>query len=181
MSVETYVSPAELGRIDWATLCSKKTGSGTLEFIVVRKAEEKRETPASVGLTEAGGVLGDRWSLGESPRSDNQITLTNMSVARALCGSDEKLPQFGDNFFVEFDLSEAALPIGSKIRIGEAILEVTPEPHNGCAKFARRFSHEALRIVNIKEHKHLKLRGVHACVRKTGKVSLGDKIEIIEE
>jgi len=38
----------------------------------------------------------------------------------------------GDNLILELDLSSKNLPPGSRVRIGGAILEVTPLAHNGC-------------------------------------------------
>jgi hypothetical protein len=43
---------------------------------------------------------------------------------------------FGDNLFVDLDISAANLPCGSRLRVGDAIVEVTPKPHNGFSKFA---------------------------------------------
>ena len=91
-------------------------------------------------------------------------------------GAEPRLEEFGDNFLVDLDIGTANLPTGARLRLGEAELEVTSEPHLGCAKFARRFGHAALRIVNRKELVPLKLRGIHARVLKPGRVWLGAPI-----
>jgi len=66
---------------------------------------------------------------------DAQISVMQREVAE-LIANGQPLTLFGDNLFVEIDLSVRSLPPGSRVRIGTAILEVTPKAHNGCRKFA---------------------------------------------
>lgn len=176
MKVESKVSAKALAAVDWPGLVRKNSDKGTVDLIVVRKPKEKRELVEAILVTPKEGLPGDRWNLLETRRTHNQVTLMNSLVAKSLCGDDEKLQQFGDNLLVDFDLSEDNLPPGTHIRAGEAILEITEEPHTGCAKFARRFGTAALRVVSLKEYDSLKLRGIHARVLKAGKVTLGDTI-----
>lgn len=176
MTVETIVPSKTLAATDWAELARRQSERGTLDLIVIRKPKEKRELVESLVITPKEGLPGDRWNLLETRRTHNQVTLMNSLVARALCGGDEKLPQFGDNLLVNFDLTEENLPPGTRIKIGEATLVITEEPHTGCAKFARRFGKAALKIVNLKEYDALKLRGIHARVLQAGKVALGDTV-----
>ncbi len=56
------------------------------------------------------------------------------------------------------------------------MIEVTAEPHTGCAKFVARFGSDAHRFVNTKEHRHLRLRGLNAKVVVPGTVRAGDAI-----
>ena len=141
----------------------------------MRKPGEKRESPESAVLTREQGQLF------KGRRLDEQLTLMNVNVARTLCGDDTKLSQFGDNLLVDFDLTEENLAPGSTIHLGQATLEITGAAHNGCAKFARRFGQAALRVVNLKDHRALRLRGVKAFVKGAGRVSIGDSIKKIEQ
>lgn len=54
----------------------------------------------------------------------------------------------GDQLFIDLDLSTVNLPIGIRLSIGSAMIEVTPLPHSGCKKFVKRFGVEAARLVN---------------------------------
>src|SRR5205807_6046230 len=72
-------------------------------------------------------------------------------------GAPPDLP--GDTFQVDFELAEDALPVGTRLRIGSALLEVSPTPHTGCKKFRERFGLDALRWVN--DNRHLRLRGLN--------------------
>ncbi|HSJ93124.1 MAG TPA: hypothetical protein VK896_03725, partial [Gaiellaceae bacterium] len=57
-----------------------------------------------------------------------------------------------------------------------AELEVTDELHTGCAKFTERFGPAAIRFVNGKAGRPLRLRGMYARVVRPGVVRRGDAI-----
>jgi MOSC domain-containing protein YiiM len=59
------------------------------------------------------------------------------------------------------------------------VLEVTPEPHDGCLKFKARFGPDALRLVARKEGRHQNLRGIYFKVIEDGRVAAGDPVEVI--
>ncbi len=84
--------------------------------------------------------------------------------------------QAGDQLYVDLDLSEENLPAGSRLEIGEAVLEVTAEPHLGCGKFVKRFGVDALKLVNSAEGRALRLRGVNTRVVVPGRVAKGDAV-----
>ena len=44
---------------------------------------------------------------------------------------------------VDLDLSVANLPVGQRLRIGSAVIEISDIPHNGCGKFRERYGEEA--------------------------------------
>jgi len=167
-------APTEnLATVDWQRVATGPTTEGRVELIVRRLANEGRDLPVEVSLSVEQGLVGDRWCLTQDPDPMSQITLLNCRVARMIAGDGARLREFGDNFLVDLELGAANLPAGTRLRLGEAELEVTSEPHLGCAKFARRFGHDVLRIVNRKDLVPLNLRGIHARVRKPGKVWLG--------
>ena len=56
-------------------------------------------------------------------------------------------------------------------------MQVSEAPHNGCAKFARRYGQEAVRFVNSPAGKELRLRGINASVVQPGTVRAGDVVE----
>jgi MOSC domain-containing protein YiiM len=86
----------------------------------------------------------------------------------------------GDNLIVDMDLSEANLPAGQKLAVGEALIEVTDHPHTGCGKFTRRFGQDAVRFINAEERRPLRLRGLYARILKAGAVRVGDAVQKIE-
>ena len=74
----------------------------------------------------------------------------------------------GDQLYVDLDLSTENLPTGARIAVGDAVLEVTAEPHLGCGKFSRRFGVDALKVVNSATGRAMRLRGVNTRVVSPG-------------
>jgi MOSC domain-containing protein YiiM len=149
---------------------------GQVMLIVLRKGGGVHDTPAAVELSPEGGVHGDRWALGESPKAYYQVTLMNARVAELVADGQRPFSKSGDNFIVDLDLSEAALPAQTRLRLGTAVLEVQPEPHMGCKLFSERFGPEALRWVNWREFRPRRLRGVNCRILEAGRVTVGDGI-----
>jgi MOSC domain-containing protein YiiM len=150
--------------------------AGSVELIVRRPAENEREVLDEGTLDLEVGLLGDMWHRRGTPNPDAQLTLMNARAIEAIAGSRERWPLAGDQLFVDLDLSLGNLPAGTRLAVGEAVVEVTAEPHTGCAKFSARFGTEALRFVNKPPGRELRLRGVNARVVTPGAVRVGDAI-----
>ena len=82
----------------------------------------------------------------------------------------------GDQLYVDMDLSAENLPPGTRLAIGSTVIQVTAQPHTGCAKFAERFGADATRFVNSTTGRELKLRGINAKVVQPGIVRVGDTV-----
>jgi MOSC domain-containing protein YiiM len=157
----------------WADAEPAPRGSGIVRGICVRIVEGVHETPERVDVTVEDGVAGDRWATGGRD-PDAQVTLMNVRVAELIGGP---IDLAGDNFQVDLDLSEEALPVGTRLRIGSALLEVSPVPHTGCKKFRERFGLDALKWVN--DSRDRRLRGMNCRVLETGAVAVGDPVEVV--
>ena len=148
------------------------TEAGTVELIARRPAEEEREELAEAELDQGKGLVGDRWS----GNLDTQLTLMNARAASLLAGPRERWAIAGDQLYVDFDLSGANVPPGTRLRVGSAVIEVSQAPHTGCGKFARRFGVDALKFVNSPEGRAHNLRGLNAKIVDGGTVRTGDSI-----
>jgi len=82
----------------------------------------------------------------------------------------------GDQLYVDLDIGVANLPPGTRLAMGSAVIEVTAEPHLGCAKFSARFGKEAWRFVNSRAGRALRLRGLNARVVVSGTVRTHDVV-----
>ena len=147
---------------------------GVLELIVRRPSVGERETLDAAELTTTGGLEGDRWGRRAGADPDTQVNLMNARVVALVAGGKDRWPLAGDQLFVDLDLSEENLPVGSRIAIGSAVLEVTAPPHTGCSKFAARFGMDARTFVNSR--RNLRLRGINARVVQAGTIRAGDRV-----
>jgi hypothetical protein len=158
-------------------------GKGTVELIVRRPAEGEREVLEEGTLDLHEGLVGDTWRVRGSSRTDDgsahpdmQLTLMNARVIALLAREREWWPLAGDQLYVDLDLSPENLPVGTRLEVGSAVIEVTDQLHTGCAKFTERFGHAAIRFVNSREGRALRLRGMYARVVEPGRVGQGDTI-----
>ena len=159
---------------------------GTLELIVQRPGEDQRVVLDEAELNFEEGLAGDSWNQrgsgrteDGSPHPDMQLNIMNARILRHIARDPGRMPLAGDQLIVDLDLSEENLPAWTRLAIGEAVIEITDQPHNGCAKFTQRFGREAHRFVNSDLGKQLKLRGVNARVVTPGTIRSGDVIKKI--
>ena len=150
--------------------------AGTLELVVRRPAVDEREVLDEGVLDLEQGLVGDSWSLRGTPELEAQLTLMNARVTALVAGERERWPLAGDQLYVDFDLSIENLPPGSRLAVGDAVVEISELPHTGCAKFTARFGSDAIRFVNSPEGRALRLRGVNARVVEPGAVRPGDAV-----
>ncbi len=185
MDSPTHLTAAELeAGLDF--IAESPRNAGRLEAIVRRPGVDDREELDEATLDEHTGLVGDSWIVrassltsDRSPHPEMQLTLMNSRVIALLAQSRERWALAGDQFYVDLDLGLANLPPGARLQIGEAVVEVTAQPHLGCAKFASRFGRDALLFVNAQERRHLRLRGVNARVIRSGAVKAGDVVRVI--
>jgi hypothetical protein len=145
---------------------------GRVDLIVLRPTSGERLCPLFGELSPEQGIVGDRW-LHANRTVDAQVSLMDVRIAGALA-ERQHWPLFGDNLFVDLELSVQALPPGLRLRLGQALIEITAEPHLGCKKFAARFGDDALQWVNDKAIREQRVRGVFARILEPGRVHLGD-------
>ena len=151
---------------------------GWVSLIVRRLADGRREKPERAQLSVEHGLQGDDWERRPPRDPQAQLAVMRRQIAE-LIANGQDLELFGDNLFVDLDISAANLPPGSRLRVGSAVVEVTEEPHNGCAKFHQRFGADALRFVNQTVTRALNLRGIYWRVVESGEVWIGAPVEVI--
>jgi hypothetical protein len=154
---------------------------GRLVLVVCRPTAGEREVPAEAVLDHVAGLAGDNWlARGSKSTADGsadperQVTVMNARVAELVAGGTDRMPLAGDQLYVDLDLSHDNLPAGSFLAVGQAVLRVSDSPHLGCEKFVQRFGADAMRFVNSRAGRRLRLRGMNARVVVPGTIRLGD-------
>jgi hypothetical protein len=156
---------------------------GTVELIACRPDNFRRQVLDEAVLDCAEGLIGDNWRVrgsrhtpDGSPLLAQQVTVTNCRVTSLVAVERERWALCGDQFYVDLDLSQENLPAGTRLAIGSAVIEVSAKPHVGCWKYDARFGRDAMRFVNSKAGRALRLRGFCASIVVGGTVRTGDKI-----
>lgn len=151
---------------------------GTLDLLVARTPEFGRVLHERVTLTVAGGMPGDRFALQTKYGPEAQLATMQADHARVIANG-QPLELHGDNLFLSLDLSAENLPVGSRLRLGEALLEVTPKAHNGCKKWAQRFGLAPMRLNMASHFRSRRLRGLYLRVIEDGECALGDRVVVV--
>jgi hypothetical protein len=154
---------------------------GSVRLVVRRPGRGQREILQEGRLDTELGLVGDDWIKRpgmdrDTPNPQAQVTIMNARLAELISADPDPSAwaQCGDQLYIDLDISEANLPVGSRLAVGEAILEVQAEPHTGCAQFREWWGSDALRLVNGPAYRHLRLRGANTRVVRSGLVRPGD-------
>jgi MOSC domain-containing protein YiiM len=141
--------------------------SGRIVAVCVSEKKGERKTPvASVTLQPEHGIVGDAHA-GDWHRQVSLLAMESIQKMQKL-GLDVNSGDFAENITTE-GVDLVALPIGSRIKVGETLLEVTQigkECHNRCAIY-----HQAGDCVMPKE-------GIFTKVLSSGDIKAGDVIAV---
>lgn len=179
-SPETPVTAEELAAALPAILAAPRD-AGVVRLLCARPKPNARTFPEVLTLTRAAGVAGDfemsrPWLTLPDGRSDPQIQVSIMAwqVLDLVWRERDRVDHPGDNIAVDMNLTEANLPVGSLLAAGTAILRVSAEPNEGCAKWKVRCGRAAYAWTTAAEHLPLRLRGLFCSVEQDGELRLGD-------
>ena len=160
------------------------TDTGVLALIVRRPQVEAREVLEVGELDLEKGLVGDNWktrgssqTVDGSAHPDMQLNIMNARVIALVAQKKARWALAGDQLYMDLDLSAENVPPGTRLSLGEAVIEVTDQPHTGCKKFAARFGLDALKFISSPVGKQLQLRGINAKVIRSGAIRVGDTVK----
>lgn len=166
-------------------LAAPRTG-GPVRLLCARPRNNQRSFPESLTLTRAAGVVGDCESVSPwltlpdgSPDPQTQVSILPARVLDLVWTGRDPKRHPGDNIVVDLDLSHVNLPTGTLLSAGTAILQVSAEPNDGCAKWKVRMGRDAYAWVRAEANLPYRLRGLFCAVQKDGVLTLGDTISPI--
>lgn len=154
-----------------------------VDLLCRRPAFNQREFPERLNLTVSGGIEGDYemkqpWlkleAGGPDPRI--QVSILPKRVLELVWRDRENTPHPGDTIIADLNTSLDALPVGTRLQVGNAILCVSDLWNDGCVKWKVRFGRAAQEWVSRPEHERLRLRGVLCSIEQSGSVAVGDPI-----
>jgi len=134
---------------------------------------------STIGCRSGWIRRGSKKTADGSAHPDMQLNVINAAFAQLVAGSPDRWALAGDQLYVDLDLSHEALPAGTRLALGTAVIEVTDQPHTGCAKFAARFGRDAHKMVWTEQGTAMRLRGLNAKVVTRGTIRPGDPIRVL--
>jgi hypothetical protein len=159
---------------------------GPVHLLCARPRNNQRLFPESLTLTRAAGVVGDCEAASPwltlpdgTPDPQTQVSLLSARVLDLVWTGREPHRHPGDNIIVDLNLGHDNLPTGTLLRAGTALLRVSAEPNDGCAKWKVRFGKDAYDWVRARANRPYRLRGLFCSVEQDGVIALGDTISPI--
>jgi MOSC domain-containing protein YiiM len=158
------------------TIRNSPKDDGAVELIVSRPQPGARDVLEHAQLNPVAGMVSDSWGVRVAePDPATQLTLMNARVIALIAQDRDRWPLAGDQLYIDLDLADENVPPGTQLEIGDAVIEVSAEPHLGCGKFVERFGVDAMKFVNSPLGRRLHLRGINARVVRAGAVRVGDR------
>ena len=161
----------------------RPASAARVDGLCVRPGPNLREERTAVILHPERGAVGDRWEhktwlyLPDGrPDPRVQVALCNSIVLAMIQTATGVHHHPGDTIFTDLELSAENLPVGSRLQVGQAVLEISDVENDACAKFAAHYGASVFEWIRLPQNRSRRLRGLFARVVSGGTVNLGDPI-----
>ncbi|MBD5780509.1 hypothetical protein IEN85_13495 [Pelagicoccus sp. NFK12] len=169
-------------RRDWVLAAPKD--NAPILTLCLRPELGERSFVSSLQLDPKQGVVGDRWirktwmyTIDGKPDPRIQVCLLGSRVLQLIRRDPDGMTYPGDNIIADMDFSESNLPVGQRLQIGSAIIEVSDVFNTACSKWNERHGSDSIKWINLPENKEHRFRGILCRVVQAGEVTLTDKIQ----
>jgi hypothetical protein len=170
----------------WSDMPAPPLDHGKVIQVCVRPDIDRRAFPEELELCPKRGAIGDRWERRTwmhlpdgSPDPRVQVAVASsrlMEFLRVLTGCDHHP---GDTLIVDLELGVENLPVGTRLAVGSAVIEVSDVDNDACTKFAAHFGSDVFNWIRAEASQAKRLRGLFARVVTGGVVRNGDQVRIV--
>jgi hypothetical protein len=157
-----------------------------IHSLCLRPARGQRAFPATISMSRAGGIPGERWATEPwlrladgSPDPRIQVSILPVRMLDLVWRDRVGSPHPGDPIVADLDCGLGNLPVGSLIAAGTAVLRVSDEFNMGCVKWKVRYGADARAFLDAPGHEPLRLRGILCSVEADGVVALTDRLRVL--
>lgn len=157
-----------------------------IQTLCFRPGFGQRTFPDQIEMTVARGIPGERWEnqawlrLPDGrPDPRIQVSILPVRVLDLIWRDRESVVHPGDTIVADLDCSAANLPVGTRLQIGTAVVEVSDEPNDGCVKWKTRYGAAAMDWIVRPEHAALRLRGILCRIVQDGVVRVTDRVQVL--
>lgn len=177
-----HATRAELDQALADVLAAPKNNA-PVDILCRRPDRNQREFPGLLKLTVRDGIEGDYemskpWSTlpDGSPDPRIQVSILPKRVLDLVWRDRENVTFPGDTIIADLNVTLDNMPVGTRLQVGSAQIEVSDLWNEGCAKWKVRMGRAAYDWTSAPEHEPLRLRGIYCRIVGDGEVKLGDSI-----
>ncbi|MCP5075142.1 MAG: hypothetical protein GY947_17850 [Rhodobacteraceae bacterium] len=177
----SHVTAADLDAALPEILAAPKQGK--IEILCRRPDFSQRDFRPTLRLTVAGGIENERWlkhpwlTLPDgSPDPRIQVSILSLRMLDMCWRDRDNVIYPGDTIITDMDLAEENLPVGQRLLVGGAVLEVSDKFNNACAKWKKRHGRASYDWINRPEFRRYRLRGVLCKIVQDGVICKGDQL-----
>ncbi|MFT4716440.1 MAG: hypothetical protein ACI861_001972 [Paracoccaceae bacterium] len=154
-----------------------------VQMLCFRHDYGQRDFVNQIELTPESGILGERWGKAPwlkledgTPDPRIQVSILGRRVLDLVWPNQANTPHPGDTFIADMDFSEANMPVGTELCVGNVLLRVSSKFNDACVKWRTRYGDDAKDwIVRPDNIKH-RLRGVLCEIVQGGTIKLNDQL-----
>ncbi len=179
----THVTREELEQALPDVLAAPKDGAA-ISHLCLRPERNQRRFVEQITFTRSEGIPGERWLTQPwlrlqdgAPHPGIQVSILPRRVLDLVWRDRENTVSPGDSFVADLDMSEANLPVGQRLSVGTAVLEVSDVFNDGCVKWKARYGAAAKDWITAEGHPQLRLRGILCSVVQDGMIREGDILQ----